>query len=75
MVTLTEQPLAPSPSDFGLASVHFPISDMGIPTPRAVEELCRDLLSDGAAPVLVHCRVSDPEERRKLRDQIRDKVR
>jgi fatty-acyl-CoA synthase len=25
--------------------------------------------------VLVHCRVSDPEERRKLRDQIRDKVR
>jgi fatty-acyl-CoA synthase len=31
---------------------------------------------DGAeAPaVLVHCRVSDPEERRKLHDQIRDKV-
>ncbi len=29
----------------------------------------------GEAPaVLVHCRVSDPEERRKLRDQIRDKV-
>jgi fatty-acyl-CoA synthase len=25
--------------------------------------------------VLVHCRVSDPEERRKLHDQIRDKVR
>ncbi len=25
--------------------------------------------------VLVHCRVSDPEERRKLRDTIRDKVR
>lgn len=32
--------------------------------------------ADGAeAPaVLVHCRVSDPEERRKLHDQIRDKV-
>ncbi len=32
--------------------------------------------ADGAeAPaVLVHCRVSDPEERRKLRDLIRDKV-
>jgi len=25
--------------------------------------------------VLVHCRVSDPEERIRLRDQIRDKVR
>jgi fatty-acyl-CoA synthase len=25
--------------------------------------------------VLVHCRVSDPEERLKLREQIRDKVR
>ena len=25
--------------------------------------------------VLVHCRVSDPEERRKLHDEIRDKVR
>ena len=24
--------------------------------------------------VLVHCRVTDPEERRKLHDQIRDKV-
>ena len=28
-----------------------------------------------APAVLVHCRVSDPEERRKLRDQIADKVR
>jgi len=28
-----------------------------------------------AAAVLVHCRVSDPEERVRLRDQIRDKVR
>lgn len=28
-----------------------------------------------APAVLVHCRVSDPEERIKLRDQIRDKVR
>ena len=27
------------------------------------------------AAVLVHCRVSDPEERMKLRDAIRDKVR
>jgi fatty-acyl-CoA synthase len=28
-----------------------------------------------AAAVLVHCRVSDPDERLRLRDQIRDKVR
>ena len=28
-----------------------------------------------APAVLVHCRVSDPEERIKLRDQIADKVR
>ena len=28
-----------------------------------------------AAAVLVHCRVSDPEERIRLRDEIRDKVR
>jgi fatty-acyl-CoA synthase len=28
-----------------------------------------------AAAVLVHCRVSDPDERVRLRDQIRDKVR
>ena len=28
-----------------------------------------------APAVLVHCRVSDPDERRRLRDQIADKVR
>ena len=28
-----------------------------------------------APAVLVHCRVSDPEERLRLRDTIRDKVR
>ena len=33
------------------------------------------LLGEEAPAVLVHCRVSDPEERLKLREQIRDKVR
>lgn len=59
VVTLTEHPLAPPAEAFGLQSLHFPISDMGIPaSPKAVHRLCREILRamDAELPVLVHCK-------------------
>lgn len=59
LVTLTERPLAPSPEPLAIQSLHFPISDMGIPsTPRAVDHLCQTILAaiDEGLPTLVHCK-------------------
>lgn len=58
VVTLTEAPLAPPPTDFGLKSLHFPIPDMGIPTPRAGAQLCGEVVASLARdePVLLHCK-------------------
>lgn len=59
IVTLTEQPLDPKPETFGIQGLHFPISDMGIPsTPRAVDQLCQTILAaiDEGLPTLVHCK-------------------
>lgn len=58
LVTLTEVGPAPAWSAVGLEAVHFPIADMGIPTPRAAEGLCAALATMMASgrPVVVHCR-------------------
>ena len=57
IVTLTTRPLAASAAAAGFEVIHFPISDMGIPTPRACASLCQGLVEDlEARPVLLHCR-------------------
>ena len=58
LVTLTQRPLRPGPEDFGVRGVHFPVADMGISVPRAVEPLCLEISRsiDRGDPVLVHCR-------------------
>ena len=58
IVSLTSRPLSgldQARADFEL--IHFPIADMGIPTPRACAALCAQLL-DGLEqrPVLLHCK-------------------
>lgn len=57
IVTLTEKPLRiETPTGFELH--HFPIADMGIPTPRRTYELCSLVLKavERHEPVLVHCK-------------------
>ena len=46
-------------------------------TARRIQQVYPDALIHGeeAPAVLVHCRVSDPDERVRLRNEIRDKVR
>lgn len=57
IVSLTEEPLDASCSAIGLQILHFPIPDMGIPTPRRVQALCDQILRaiEHGGPVLVHC--------------------
>lgn len=59
LVMLTEKPLV-LPADWSDAPVlvHFPIDDMGIPTPRALVDVCRRIVDDAerGEAVLVHCR-------------------
>lgn len=57
VVSLTENPLAVKPQS-GLDFHHFPIVDMGIPTPRDTRRLCDFILRaiDRDEPVLVHCK-------------------
>ena len=58
VVTLTERPIEPSPEAYGMRGLHFPIPDMGIPTPKATAPICRQILAsmDAGEAVLVHCR-------------------
>jgi atypical dual specificity phosphatase len=57
IVTLTTRPLPASVADAGFELIHFPIADMGIPTPRACERLCARLIPDlDRLPTLLHCR-------------------
>jgi atypical dual specificity phosphatase len=57
IVTLTSEPLPASVAAAGFELMHFPIMDMGIPTPRACARLCADLVEQmHARPVLLHCR-------------------
>ncbi|MCA9684448.1 MAG: tyrosine-protein phosphatase [Myxococcales bacterium] len=59
IVSLTTRPLA-DPDRFvarGFELIHFPIADMGIPTPRSCAVLCARLVEDlESRPVLLHCR-------------------
>ncbi|MEM9557048.1 MAG: protein-tyrosine phosphatase family protein [Acidobacteriota bacterium] len=58
IVNLTTRPLDPPPESVGMEGLHFPIPDMGAPTPRAaravVEEVLRSV--DAEEPVLLHCK-------------------
>jgi atypical dual specificity phosphatase len=57
IVTLTGQPLAPSEVTANFALIHFPILDMGIPTPRECARVCAEIVHGlGERPVLLHCR-------------------
>ena len=58
LVTLTEEPLDPRPETFGIRGLHFPVPDMGISVPRAVAQLCDEIMAsvDAGRPVLLHCR-------------------
>lgn len=58
MVSLTEEPLRLDGPAHGLRVLHFPIPDMGIPTPRAAAELCRQVTAsiESGEPVLLHCK-------------------
>lgn len=55
VVTLTREP---GISIEGIEQLHFPIDDMGIPTPRACEDVCRRIVArmEAGDAVLVHCR-------------------
>lgn len=57
VVSLTEAPLAVDQRT-ELEFHHFPIADMGIPTPRDTHRLCRFILQaiNRQEPVLVHCK-------------------
>ncbi len=57
IVTLTMDPLPQAVADAGFECTHFPIADMGIPTPRECARLCSDLAGQlGERRVLLHCR-------------------
>ncbi len=56
VVSLTQKPLAAREPTLEIH--HFPITDMGIPTPRDAQRLCDLVLSalDNDEPVLLHCK-------------------
>lgn len=57
IVTLTSHALPDTVAAAGFELIHFPVADMGIPTPRTCEQLCRSLVDNLAdRPVLLHCR-------------------
>jgi protein-tyrosine phosphatase len=58
VVSLTESPPDLPFADHGLQAMHFPIDDMGFPTPRATVALCRTVEAALSLdrPVLMHCR-------------------
>jgi len=57
IVSLTAAPLQIPAGDPDFELIHFPIPDMGIPTPRACAGLCESLVEGLAQrPVLLHCR-------------------
>lgn len=57
IVSLTSLPMPASVAEAGFELIHFPIMDMGIPTPRACAGLCAELVAHlYARPVLLHCR-------------------
>lgn len=56
IVTLTTRPLPETVAAAGFEVIHFPISDMSIPTPRACAAVCQRLVGDlEHRPALLHC--------------------
>ena len=57
VVSLTEHPI-PADSGGEPSFHHFPIDDMGIPTPRRASEICDFVLAaiERQEPVLIHCK-------------------
>ncbi len=57
IVCLEETPAEPPLGD-PFRYLHFPIDDMGIPTPRKAASLCQEVLASIARsePVLMHCK-------------------
>ena len=58
VVSLTEAPLDLGGRTVPFEVIHFPIVDMGLPTPRGALALCNDLVASIAAgqSVLLHCK-------------------
>ena len=57
IVSLTSRALPEHVREQGFELIHFPIADMGIPTPRACAVLCAQLLEGlEQRPVLLHCK-------------------
>jgi protein-tyrosine phosphatase len=57
IVSLTRAPIVPPADEARFEVVHFAIPDMGIPTPRACAQLCRELCADlDGRPTLLHCK-------------------
>jgi atypical dual specificity phosphatase len=58
VVSLTENPSRPATAADGLAWLHFPIPDMGIPQPRRAVEACAAVLAavGRGEAVLLHCK-------------------
>lgn len=57
IVSLTARPLPDQATSADFELIHFPIADMGIPTPRASAKLCAQLVETlDQRPVLLHCR-------------------
>lgn len=58
IVTLTEDPIEYDQEVFSIKNVFFPISDMGIPTPRKAFDFCSeiaDLINNGEK-IFIHCK-------------------
>lgn len=58
VVTLTEVPLDLDGRQVSFEVTHFPIDDMGLPTPRAALPVCLQVAEDlsNGRPVLLHCK-------------------
>ena len=58
LVNLTEVAPDPALEEAGLHVEHFPIPDMGVPTPRAMQDFCNRVFEhvERGQKALVHCR-------------------
>ncbi len=58
IVNLTEEPHVPPLEDKGFTTVHYPIPDMGVSSPRRLLPVLLQILdqAEGGKPVLFHCK-------------------
>lgn len=58
IVTLTEDPISFDQEKYHLNNIFFPISDMGIPTPRKAFEICSEIVSliENGEKIYIHCK-------------------